>query len=166
MNPVVPEVGFISIAQLSEMIREEASLEPEELKQLPIATRFVVSREIVWEVGKDAPGNPSLYVFSLFHGDADHDVTAYVIPRDPKDPGERHWFRYTLNRAVPTLLIESMTRATFLSSVASDLFALAVEEGVVEDPDEPQEPEEPQAGGTLHALPTPGGPPEPSPGVS
>ena len=164
MNPVVPEVGLISVAQLSEMIREEAGLEPEELKQLAIVTRFVVSREITWEVGKDAPGHPTLYVFALFHGEADHDVTAYVIPREAKDPGERHWLRYTLNRAVPTLLVESMTRSAFLSAVAADLVALAIDQGVIEEEEEEEEP--PAGGGTLHALPTPGGPPEPSPAVS
>jgi hypothetical protein len=165
MNPVVPEVGVITVAQLSEMIRIEAELEPEELQQLPLASRLVVSQNIVWEVGKSVPGNDSLYVFSLFHGEAAHDVIAYILPIELKNPGERHWLRYTLNREVPTLLIESMTRATFLTAVALDLWDLAVRVGVVEEEEEEEE-EPPAGGGTLHAISTPGGSSEPSPSVS
>lgn len=149
-----PEIGLISIAQLSDMARAAAELTEEEMRQLPIASRFVVSREITWEIGKSPPGNPdgSLYVFGLFVGDDDHDVIAYILPRDAKNPAEPHWMRYTLNRVSPTLLIETMVRSTFLTAVGAELYKLAVDNGIVEDPDD-EEPEETPEGTPAQVVP-------------
>src|SRR5579871_538320 len=139
----VTTIGTISIEKLSEMAREAANLEPEELRALPIVTRVELGPGNSWVPGQSVPKRADLYVFALFDGPDAHDVTAYVLPRDPKPVEEPHWIRYRMNRLVPTMMVEQMIRSTFIDQVGESLYALAIDSGIVEeDDDDTDEPEE------------------------
>jgi hypothetical protein len=104
------------MATLGDLAREIIEATGIESSDLPHVETYVDTRGQVWKHGEAAPNKKTLTVFSIFmEGD---DVRVYLAPvGDSADP----FTRYTLHRAAPTLVAESMAFDVFKHVMAGEL---------------------------------------------
>ena len=147
-RPTTAPVRVLTYAELANKIREEAGLEVEEIDQLRVGEKYVVSG-VTWQVHQPPPGGASeLYtIHAIFEhpkiedGETDPgyltgDIRVYCQPRKI----EGGFACYVLNRAQPmSLYCYQLKAESFVREVAEEWAGLAVLTGVVDDDSDSRE---------------------------
>lgn len=116
-------------------ILSRAGLARELIVDLPLVSRFVDGASRAWEVNQSAPGSSSQKVQSIFFDEdgAPGDAHVYAVSTVEGEMSAR----YTVNRLSTGSAREYMSDEAFLDEVASEMAALALAKGILEEcPDE------------------------------
>jgi hypothetical protein len=117
-------------------ILERAGLTREAVKDLPMVAKVMDGAGRLWEWNKPSPSNPSMTVHSMFYTEPDDgflpgDVRIYAFPTSTTEP--LPFARYIVNRSHAGFGGESMSDEVFMDEIVSEVQAMALERGILEE---------------------------------
>jgi hypothetical protein len=117
---------------LDQEILEELGFEEADLADLPGRIgKISWQGSDAWEKGKDVPGNPSMFIHSMYATSSDEERVEHVayvlgdirVYQVPKQGGV--FRRVTINRASPAITHEDLSRTAFIQEVVREIQELS-----------------------------------------